>query len=538
MSDVTPIVTTPFSYALDELTITKSGLAVFDDTFGNGPPPIGGSFNGTPVAFATSGSTWTDVNGKAVLSASGATANSVGFDSVSALLITNTSPQGTGAGQSNLGLKENATFTVSGTFDLAIPPTGTNGGYGIELTNQTPTQSPTEVVQVEVQGTNSGGAAVNLYQANFATDTFTLLQSITLTSQQLASNTEIKLDLNHNTAGASTITASFELGNGASFGAANSFSPATTPHAFNLQTYTRAAVFAFGAPTPSIYGTAQAGQMLTAIPATNGSDNALSFAWYSSADNYTNPIVTGETYEVQNGDIGQQLEVKVTASNGSGTNSATSAATAAVIAASPYFWGNAYAPLQPTPGVHVFASAAQGDAFTGAAALFYSSTPGYDPVNDPTGPYSLTRTILPVDPFFLPTLAGSQVVQLPTAVTLPARSNLIVPSINTANGVESEGIAAYVNAIGRQQPQSTRWSAPEVATTILLFPFKGRRRSRTPAPIQSMYSTRASDKIAGRLPLHTCPAIPSPGTSTPLRPVSIASGSKFLTRMDQRLPAS
>ena len=113
-----------------------------------------------------------------------------------------------------------------------------------------------------------------------------------------------------------------------------------------------------------------------------------------------------------------------------------------------FFWGNVYVPSQPTPGVHVFTAATQVDAFTGAGALFYSSTPSYDPVNDPIGPYLLSRTVVPVDPFLLPTLAGAQVVQLPTIVTLPARSNFILPSISTANGINSEGIAFYETQSG------------------------------------------------------------------------------------------
>ena len=112
--------------------------------------------------------------------------------------------------------------------------------------------------------------------------------------------------------------------------------------------------------------------------------------------------------------------------------------------ASSYFWGNFNSPSQQ--GVHLFPGKLEVDAFTGAVALFYSSTgptPSYDPVNDPTGPYSITRSILPLDPFFLPTLAGSQVVMPATLLTLPARGNFILPSINAANGVESEGIAVF-----------------------------------------------------------------------------------------------
>ena len=114
--------------------------------------------------------------------------------------------------------------------------------------------------------------------------------------------------------------------------------------------------------------------------------------------------------------------------------------------ASPNFWGNVYFPSQLTQGVHLFSGKVAANPFTGTAALFYGSTgptPSYDPVNDPTGPYSITRSVLPLDPFFLPTFAGSQVVIPATLLTLPARNNFILPSINTANGIESEGIAFF-----------------------------------------------------------------------------------------------
>src|SRR5262249_6595150 len=119
--------------------------------------------------------------------------------------------------------------------------------------------------------------------------------------------------------------------------------------------------------------------------------------------------------------------------------------------ASPNFWGDVYFPSELTQGVHLFSGAVVANPFTGAAALFYSSTgpaPSYDPVHDPTGPYSVTRSILPLDPFFLPTFAGSQVVMPATLVTLPAKYQFILPSINTSNGIEAEGIAFFVTQDG------------------------------------------------------------------------------------------
>ena len=75
------------------------------------------------------------------------------------------------------------------------------------------------------------------------------------------------------------------------------------------------------------------------------------------------------------------------------------------------------------------------------AVLFANNVPppNYDPVNDPAGPYSITRDVLSLDPFLLPILAGTQVVVPSTLTTLPARSSIIVPNLSTG----PEGIVAY-----------------------------------------------------------------------------------------------
>ena len=151
----------------------------------------------------------------AVMSSSGAAANGIN-NSVQALLITNTDPEGTGAGESNSGLKENATFTVSATFQLVVPAPGT--GYGIDLTNGVPGSGSTEEVQLQVDSTPAGGATVDLLQSDPATDTFNVIASQVLTATQLANDTQIQLELAH-TAGNETVVGSFALGSNGDFGA-------------------------------------------------------------------------------------------------------------------------------------------------------------------------------------------------------------------------------------------------------------------------------------------------------------------------------
>ena len=129
--------------------------------------------------------------------------------------------------------------------------------------------------------------------------------------------------------------------------------------------------------TPMITGTAQEGQTLTAAATAGQSDNPVTYAWYSSADNYSNPIGTGSTYLVKEGDEGFTIEVKATATNdNSATISATSAATAAVIDA---------APTVTTPtisgtvqeGQTLTAAATAGQSDNPVTYAWYSSKDGY-----------------------------------------------------------------------------------------------------------------------------------------------------------------
>src|SRR5260370_444458 len=67
--------------------------------------------------------------------------------------------------------------------------------------------------------------------------------------------------------------------------------------------------------TPVISGTVQEGQTLTAAASAGQGDNPVTYAWYSSADNYTTAIGSGPTYLVQEGDEGFTIEATTTATN-------------------------------------------------------------------------------------------------------------------------------------------------------------------------------------------------------------------------------
>ena len=129
--------------------------------------------------------------------------------------------------------------------------------------------------------------------------------------------------------------------------------------------------------TPTISGTAQEGQTLTASASSGESDDPVTYAWYSSADGDTNPIGFGATYVVQEGDENHQIEVKATARNDGGlTVTATSAATAPVLDAlptvtTPVISGTAQ------EGQTLSASAQSGESDDPVTYAWYSSADNY-----------------------------------------------------------------------------------------------------------------------------------------------------------------
>ena len=321
VAEISPIFSVPFSYAVDDFAISKtlSGSTTnFNDNFSNGAPPIGGLFGTSVNAFATNGggggTTWTDSSGHAIMSSSGAAFNGIN-NSVEATLLTNTSPEGTGSGQSNQGLKEDATFTVGGTFHLAAPATGT--GYGITLFNAATGVPTTEEVQLLVDSTGSGGANVALVQADPATDTFTSMADLVLTAQELSGNTQIVLTLAHNTVNTSTITGSFVLLDNGTQTFTDTFMP--TGHVFNSQTYTRAEIMTFSNDGVIVTGTAQQGQTLTAQTATNDVNATISYQWEESSSSsftsFTDMGTNSAVYQVQSGDVGDFIRVVATATD-------------------------------------------------------------------------------------------------------------------------------------------------------------------------------------------------------------------------------
>ena len=92
--------------------------------------------------------------------------------------------------------------------------------------------------------------------------------------------------------------------------------------------------------TPTIAGTAEEGDTLTASASSGQSDNPVTYQWEENSGPNGSFVAitnaTGSTYQVQESDEGFQIEVVATATNDNGvTISATSLATSAVLDAAP-----------------------------------------------------------------------------------------------------------------------------------------------------------------------------------------------------------
>lgn len=113
-----------------------------------------------------------------------------------------------------------------------------------------------------------------------------------------------------------------------------------------MQTYGYSPPTPANSAAPTISGTTTFGQVLTTTTGTWSNSPTYAYQWSRSATSggsYTNISgATSATYTLVTADVGQYLKSTVTATNGSGSASATSSATAQIAKATPTFsaWSN------------------------------------------------------------------------------------------------------------------------------------------------------------------------------------------------------
>ena len=168
-----------YQFKIDEFKIIKNGNLIFGDTFGGGgPPPSVPPGFGNITSYSVTG-TFLESGGYAIMNGSNAgfgTGSPTGdpFFGEYATLNTNIDPS-----DSEHGLKDNSSFTVSGVFDLILPDEDRNE-YGHRLTDRTASQPGDSTVELRVVRGADGIERVQLREIDFASGTRTVLQSFNL----------------------------------------------------------------------------------------------------------------------------------------------------------------------------------------------------------------------------------------------------------------------------------------------------------------------------------------------------------------------
>ncbi|MGH8689963.1 MAG: VCBS domain-containing protein [Burkholderiales bacterium] len=247
-----------YDFALDELTVTRNGVTIFDDGFSDGiaPPSAPNFANNTPASYGVVGG-YIESGGRVHLDgAAAAGLRGVGNDNLSAgqlaTLLTNNDPA-----DLTRGLKSDDSFTVEGRFDLAVP--GEGQAYGISLTDNAfgslpPDQLGDDAVTLLVRRDSSGGLFVQFNDLDIVADTSTPLETVAFTP--VPGENQIALRLIHDLANPGVVRAEFDLLGGAGgprtltfTQSGRIFGTGTPDYPGDDENWTRAQIVAFGPDT-------------------------------------------------------------------------------------------------------------------------------------------------------------------------------------------------------------------------------------------------------------------------------------------------
>lgn len=162
----------------DLMSLPPTFYDAFNDL--NVPPSAPNYLNGNPASYGMLGSMGPEVvlGGAGILNlnSAGTQPNSWGTALQQAILISDIDPN------SLAGLKQgNTSFAVGGIFNL-INPGANDGSYGIRLTDAGISNGD-DIVSLTVKGRADGGAVVDFYSFNNATNVSTLIDRQVLNTQ-------------------------------------------------------------------------------------------------------------------------------------------------------------------------------------------------------------------------------------------------------------------------------------------------------------------------------------------------------------------
>lgn len=229
----------PYSFRIDNFKVIKNNTLFFEDTFSDGrPPPSAPNFpSGTAASYSVFGTFGPESGGKLTIDSSGAAVvGSVvptsSFFAQRARLLTNTD-----SSNLSLGLKIDDTFSVTGIFDLVVPPEGRLTGYAIELTDRSSSSVGNDSIRLHVRRIGSNAATVSFAHADETAHTFTNLGSILLNT----SHQQIALTLSRPSTANNQIVASFAYIDGGAEGPTTTFF--ATADIFRGENFTRTEFF-------------------------------------------------------------------------------------------------------------------------------------------------------------------------------------------------------------------------------------------------------------------------------------------------------
>lgn len=250
-------VAAPYTYTMDNFSVAKGGSALFSDPFDNGsPPPSAPNLStGGAISYDVTGTFGPEDNGapgRLTIDQSGAVVatSPTGVTELfqRAMLATNRQD----VQDSQLGLKNNASFSVSGVFDLGSLPSQDGDQFGIRIEDFgiNSSQSGDDVLALRIWN-DSGVVRISFARFDFISHMVNGIAGALLNIPVGADQIELSLS---SAVGATNgifdvVSASFAYIDGGVSGGTTTF--ANTATIYHGETYTRAGFYARRVPEPA-----------------------------------------------------------------------------------------------------------------------------------------------------------------------------------------------------------------------------------------------------------------------------------------------
>jgi hypothetical protein len=229
----------------DEFSVTKSGIAIFDDTFSSNTTLVGGNGTTVPSGVNFSGTSTganyfvqgsipqtTANNGQATFNAANGRVVSQPPPFLNSIQVTSAFLESGTTTSAPQALTTASAFTVTGLFDLSVPSV-VNGTYQLGLTNRYASNgdigNQLEIRMRDCQMGNGlcgadSGAVIQFGWFSYITDTDALISEVQLSAAQLL-NPQLEFDFSK-AAMSDVVCGSFSVGSGNTLG--GGFSGTTT----------------------------------------------------------------------------------------------------------------------------------------------------------------------------------------------------------------------------------------------------------------------------------------------------------------------